>query len=75
VRKYRGRIAAVFIRTAAGEKLGPDELLARSQIEAASVPLWLGESYAIGEQFLRVIGFTPGGETEQIVHTVEQAKA
>lgn len=75
VRQHRGRVAAVFIRTSAGEKLGPEEVHARAEIEAAGVPLWLGESYAIGEQFLRAIGFTPGGETEQIVHTVEQAKA
>ena len=36
-------------------------------IEAAGVPLWLGDSYAIGKDFLTAAGFTPGGETEQIV--------
>lgn len=73
VRRYRGRVAAVFIRTSAGEKLGPQEVAARALIESAGVPLWLGESYAVGQQFLRAAGFTPGGETEQIVHTVEAA--
>jgi phosphatidate phosphatase APP1 len=73
VRRYRGRVAAVFIRTSAGEKLGPREVAARALIEGAGVPLWLGESYAVGEQFLRAAGFTPGGETERIVHTVEEA--
>ena len=36
------------------------------------MPLWLGDSFAVGQEFLRAAGFTPGGETEQIVRAVEQ---
>ena len=73
VANHPDRIAAVFIRTSAGEALGPDELAAKAQIESAGVPLWLGDDYGVGEDFLHAAGFTPGGETEQIVHTVEGA--
>ena len=65
----------MFIRTSAGEELGPQEVAARALIEGAGVPLWLGETYAVGQQFLRAAGFTPGGETERIVHTVEETAA
>ena len=75
VRRYPGRVAAVFIRTSAGEELGPQDVAARALIEGAGVPLWLGETYAVGQQFLRAAGFTPGGETERIVHTVEETAA
>ena len=43
-----------------------------SAIEAAGVPLWIGESYELGEDFLSELGCTPGGETEQIVRTVDK---
>jgi hypothetical protein len=36
------------------------------------VPLWLGDSFAVGKDFLDAAGFTPGGETEQIVRAVEK---
>ena len=35
------------------------------------MPLWLGDSFAVGQDFLAAAGFTPGGETEQIVRAVE----
>ena len=72
VEAFPGRIAAVFMRIAAGEALTPAESAARQAIEKAGVPLWLGDSYAIGEQFLHTLGFTPGGETEQIVKVVDK---
>ena len=37
------------------------------------MPLWLGEGFAVGADFLHTLGFTPGGETEQIVKAVEKA--
>jgi phosphatidate phosphatase APP1 len=67
-----GRVAAVFIRTAGTDQLSPEEQLAKATIEAAGLPLWLGHSYAIGEDFLRSVGFSKGGETEQIVRVVEK---
>ena len=36
------------------------------------MPLWLGDSFAVGKDFLAAAGFTPGGETEQIVRAVEK---
>jgi len=72
VRRFEGRIAAVFVRTAAGEALTDAEHAATQAIRAAGVSLWLGESFAAGEHFLHSLGFTPGGETEQIVKAVEK---
>jgi phosphatidate phosphatase APP1 len=74
VRAFPGRIAAVFMRTVAGEALSAEEEAACSSIRAAGVALWLGDSFAIGEQFLHALGFTPGGETEQIVKVVEKVE-
>jgi len=71
VRRDPGRVAAIFIRTTAG-RLSAEEEAAKSAIEAAGVPLWLGDSFAVGKDFLEAAGFTPGGETEQIVRAVEK---
>lgn len=73
VRLNPGRIAAVFLRTVSGHEFSPDEEGAQCQIEAAGVPMWLGRTYEDGIAFLRTLGVTPGGETEAIVRTVEQA--
>jgi phosphatidate phosphatase APP1 len=66
-----GRVAAVFIRTGAGP-LSPEELAGRAMIEAAGVPLWLGDDYATGNDFLRANGISTQGETAQIVKAVQQ---
>lgn len=73
VSRNLGRIAAVFIRTATGEPLSPEEMAGKAAIEAAGVPLWLGESYAVGQEFLRAAGLRPRGDAARIVETVEQA--
>ena len=73
VQLYPGRIAAVFLRTVSEYEFSPEEVAARAVIEQSDVPLWLGRTYEDGIDFLRTLGFTPGGETEQIVRTVEQA--
>jgi len=67
-----GRVAAVFIRTTAAKDFSPEEIAAKAAIEADGVPLWLGDSFAVGKDFLDAAGFTPGGETEQIVRAVEK---
>ena len=72
VAHYPGRVAAIFIRQASGQALSAEEIEAQALIEAAGVPLWMGASYEIGQDFLRAAGFTPGGETEQIVTTTEE---
>ena len=66
-----GRIAAVFIRTGAGP-LSPAELAGKATIEAGGVPLWLGDDFATGNDFLRTIGISTEGETAQIVKTVQK---
>ena len=68
-----GQVAAVFIRTAAGTPLSPEELAGKAAIEAAGVPLWLGESYQTGQDFLRVAGLRAHGDAAKIVETVEAA--
>lgn len=72
VQSYPGRVAAIFIRTTARHALSPEEIAAQAAIEAAGVPLWLGDSFAVGEDFLAAAGFTKRGETEQIVRAVER---
>lgn len=72
VQSYPGRVAAIFIRTTARHALSPEEIAAQAAIEAAGVPLWLGDSFAVGEDFLAAAGFSEGGETEQIVRAVER---
>lgn len=75
VQKHPGRVAAVFIRTGSGP-LSPEEIAAKSMIEAASVPLWLGDDFGTGDAFLRAIGISTTGETAQIVKAVQtEAKA
>ena len=67
-----GRIAAVVIRTGAGP-LSPAERGARAIIEAAGVPLWLGDDYATGRDFLRANKISTSGETSQIVEAVSKS--
>lgn len=68
-----GRIAAVFIRTGSGP-LSPAQRGAKAMIDAAGVPLWLGDDYATGRDFLRANGLSPTGETSHIVETVRKAE-
>jgi len=75
VAKHPGRIAAVFIRQAPGADVSIEEQAAFDAIQAAGVRLWTGDSYQIGADFLATLGFTAGGETTQIVHTIEDAGA
>lgn len=65
------QVRAVFIRRA-GDPFTPEELVARSAIETAGVPLWLGESYDSGKEFLRSIGLGRDGEAEEIVKAVDR---
>lgn len=72
VESYPGRIAAVFLRTISEQSFSIEEQTSCKAIKAAGVPIWLGDSFAVGLDFLRTLGFTPGGETEQIVKAVEK---
>ncbi|ANU06823.1 phosphatase domain-containing protein [Paraurantiacibacter namhicola] len=71
VRAYPGRIAAIFMRKAAGEVLNAEEQTAKALIEAAGVPMFMGETWEEGQKFLKAAGVSMGGETEQIVRRVE----
>ena len=65
-----GRIAAIFIRSA-GDALSPEEETARQTIENAGVPLWTGNDYTTGHEFLAAIGLDGDGEASEIVDAVE----
>lgn len=67
-----GRIAAIFIRTA-GELHSPEEIAAKATIQAIGIPLWLGESYDSGQEFLRQAGLAGEKEAERIVEVVDKA--
>lgn len=71
---FPGRVAAVFLRKATTDVFSPEEDAARLSLERGKVPLWLGATYEEGIDFLRTLGFTPGGETEQIVKAVEKVE-
>ncbi len=73
VRANPGRIAGVFIRTGAGP-LSSAERGSKAMIDAAGVPLWLGDDYATGRDFLRANKLSATGETSQIVETVSKAE-
>ncbi|RIV86489.1 phosphatase domain-containing protein [Aurantiacibacter zhengii] len=72
VSQFPGQIAAVFMRTVSSEALAPEEEQAIATIREAGIPLWMGEDYATGLEFLAANGFTPSGETQQIVKTVDR---
>ena len=63
------RVRAVFIRKV-GEAMSPEELSAKAALEAAKIPLWLGEGYDKGHDFLASIGLLEDGEAEKIVDSV-----
>ena len=69
-----GRVRAVFIRKV-GEALNAEELAAKTALEAAGIPLWLGEGYREGHKFLASIGLLDDGEAEKIVDTVGKGLA
>ena len=66
-----GRIRAIFIRKV-GEAMSPEETAAKAAIEAANIPLWLGDSYETGHEFLASIGLLGDEETRAIVDTIEE---
>jgi phosphatidate phosphatase APP1 len=66
------QVAAIFIRTTAADRFSPQQRAAKIAIEKAGIPLWLGDTFAVGKEFLDAIGVAPGGETEQIVLAVEK---
>ncbi|MEZ5680953.1 MAG: phosphatase domain-containing protein [Erythrobacter sp.] len=65
-----GRVRAIFIRKV-GEAMSPEELAAQKAIEAAKIPLWLGDSYETGREFLASIGLLGDEEAKAIVAAVE----
>ena len=69
-----GRIRAVFIRKV-GEAMSPEELTAKATLEAARIPLWLGEGYHAGHEFLASMGLLDDSEAETIVNAVGTGQA
>lgn len=67
------RIRAVFIRKV-GEAMSPEELAAKTALEAAKIPLWLGEGYEEGRKFLRATGLLDDAEAKAIVKSVGHAE-
>ncbi|MGB3796726.1 MAG: phosphatase domain-containing protein [Alteraurantiacibacter sp.] len=72
VERFPNQIAAVFMRTVSAERFTPEEKASVSAIRETEIPLWMGEDYATGLEFLRANGFTPSGETQQIVEAVDR---
>lgn len=68
------RIRAVFIRKV-GETMSPEELIAKAALEAAGIPLWLGEGYSEGHEFLASIGLLEDEEATKIVDSVGKGEA
>lgn len=72
VARHPGRVRAVFVRQA-GEALNAEEIAARSAIEAAGVPLWLGNDYASGHGFLESIGLGADRPAHKVLATTVKA--
>ena len=72
VERFPTQIAAVFMRTVSTEGFTPEEEASISAIRESDIPLWMGEDYATGLDFLRANGFAPSGETQQIVMAVDR---
>lgn len=68
VAQYGQRVRAVFVRQA-GEAMSEEEVAARSVIEAAGVPLWLGNDYASGDEFLTSIGLGADAPAHKVLAT------
>jgi hypothetical protein len=58
----------VFVRRA-GEALSEEEIAARATIEQAGVPLWLGNDYATGDEFLGSIGLGTDTPAHKVMAT------
>ncbi len=67
-------VRAVFIRKV-GDAMSPKELAAKQALEAAGIPLWLGDDYATGHGFLAATGLLADEEATAIVETVEKTEA
>ena len=72
VKRFPDQIAAVFMRTISSENFTSEEEASLATIRATDIPLWMGADYATGLKFLRANGFTPSGETQQIVEAVDR---
>ena len=70
---HPGRVRAIFIRKV-GDAMSAEELTATANLEAARIPLWLGDGYDTGHEFLASIGLLRDGEAKAIVDTVEATK-
>ena len=70
---HPGRVRAIFIRKV-GDAMSSEELTATANLEAAQIPLWLGDGYDTGHEFLASIGLLGDGEAKAIVDTVEATK-
>ncbi|MXO49408.1 DUF2183 domain-containing protein [Erythrobacter vulgaris] len=68
------RIRAVFIRKV-GQAMSLEEKAAKAALEAAGIPLWLGEGYSEGHEFLGAIGLLEDGEATKIVDSVGKGNA
>lgn len=64
------RIRAIFIRKV-GDAMSAEEITAKAKLEVAEVPLWLGDSYQTGHEFLASIGLLADSEARAIIDTVE----
>lgn len=71
VKTHPQQVAAIFLRTASQDAFSSEERAARDTIKAANVPLWIGDTYATGGDFLAKIGLAGDHEAQHIVELVE----
>lgn len=68
------RVRAIFIRKV-GEAMSAAEIAAKEAIEAANIPLWLGDSYATGRDFLASLGLLGDEEARAVIEAVDKTTA
>lgn len=67
------RVRAIFIRKV-GEAMSAAEIAAKEAIEAANIPLWLGDSFATGRDFLASIGLLGDEEARALLAAVDKSE-
>ncbi len=73
VRDYPKRVAAVFLRVAAGEKLSPDKQATLDAIRDTGTPVWTGPAFDAGHAMLDSLGLDPEGDAARIVEATRPA--
>ncbi|MEM8695493.1 MAG: App1 family protein [Pseudomonadota bacterium] len=72
-RDHPDRIAAVFLRMAAGKPIASQKANALAQLRGQGIPVWTGPVFDAGHAMLEKLGFDSDGETAKLVAATESS--